>query len=365
VSSPLYSRVRSRIDFSTQQHMPPEERDLWTHLFQSAEVISSTNVTEYYFAGTDQEFWHLDRDFPNLAPVYDSFFIETKHPTHIRSEMHGTTRWDEPFVGFDSGVISNHGKRPHRWGAWFINVLDKEFYKYFAVTDSAMEQILSNVWTLCITLFVQYDEDGPVTPFWNFVLLVHKETGAVVPNPLPIYPGLDNYSFLSAPLGTVKKDIENFKQLYGSDRVIEISDPGTGRKVTADIQGAYSTEAMGFLKPLLLAVSFMHCRNVERVANHVSHKLNKKRVARNVEPLYKFHTLKIAPMQRIIDQAAQSYRGSKTGITMALHKVRGHFKTYTPEKPLMGHAVGSWFWGPIQRGSKKRGVVVKEYEVSK
>jgi hypothetical protein len=89
--------------------------------------------------------------------------------------------------------------------------------------------------------------------------------------------------------------------------------------------------------------------------------LNKKRVSRNLPPLNKFHTLEIEPMRRIIQQALDEHRGVKgtSGIEMAMHSVIGHFKTYKPEKPLMGHGVGTWFWGGMQRGSTKRGTVTK------
>jgi hypothetical protein len=122
---------------------------------------------------------------------------------------------------------------------------------------------------------------------------------------------------------------------------------------------------MALLKPLLLALSFMHCRNVERVPVHPSEKQNRKRVARNLPPFNKFHTLQIEPMRRILQQAADEYRGKKqTGIEMALHRYRGHFKTYVESKPLMGHAVGTWFWASGVRGQKKRGTVEKLYEVN-
>ena len=44
-----------------------------------------------------------------------------------------------------------------------------------------------------------------------------------------------------------------------------------------------------------------------------------------------------------------------------LHIVRGHIKTYTEEAPLMGHVVGSYYWGPYLRGDETAGEVRKTY----
>jgi len=48
---------------------------------------------------------------------------------------------------------------------------------------------------------------------------------------------------------------------------------------------------------------------------------------------------------------------------MAAHLARGHFKTFTAEAPLFGKYSGRFWWMPQVRGSKERGVVLKDYEV--
>jgi hypothetical protein len=47
----------------------------------------------------------------------------------------------------------------------------------------------------------------------------------------------------------------------------------------------------------------------------------------------------------------------------ALHRVRGHFKTFTAGKPLMGKHVGTYWWGWQLRGDAKRGIVISNYQV--
>lgn len=57
------------------------------------------------------------------------------------------------------------------------------------------------------------------------------------------------------------------------------------------------------------------------------------------------------------------FSGNASGSEISLHSVRGHFKTYTKEAPLLGRYVGR-FWCPSYiRGSEEYGQVIKDYEV--
>lgn len=325
-------------------------------IFLNAEVFVSTNVTEYYYAGTDQEFWHFDKHFPNLAPVFDSFWIETKAPTHIKSAVHGMQGWNDE--------ASEYYQRPPRWGAWFINSSSESVRAHYKESDEVFKKYgitLDSVWLYTITMFME-PEGEPVQPMWTFAMLINRDTGQALKNPVPL-PACDPHIFMSEPMGRIKQKIQELIATYGN-RVLSL--PGdNGKIVNVTVRNLYEMEMIGLLKPLMLALSFMHCRNVARVPVVPAPKQNKKRMARNLPPFNKFYTLEIAPMQRIIQQAVDEYRGRKgyTGIEMALHRVIGHFKTYTPEKPLMGHAVGTWFWSGMTRGSKKRGTIHKDYEV--
>jgi hypothetical protein len=43
--------------------------------------------------------------------------------------------------------------------------------------------------------------------------------------------------------------------------------------------------------------------------------------------------------------------------------VRGHFKTYTAEAPLLGKLTGRYYWPPHARGSRDAGEIEHEYKV--
>ena len=54
---------------------------------------------------------------------------------------------------------------------------------------------------------------------------------------------------------------------------------------------------------------------------------------------------------------------AKTGEKLRGHIARGHWKNYTEDKPLFGKLVGTYWWESQFRGSKKKGVVIKDYEL--
>lgn len=59
----------------------------------------------------------------------------------------------------------------------------------------------------------------------------------------------------------------------------------------------------------------------------------------------------------------QGTKGSGTHRATALHRVRGHFKTFTADRPLMGQHVGTYWWGWQVRGNADNGVVVSDYRL--
>ena len=84
----------------------------------------------------------------------------------------------------------------------------------------------------------------------------------------------------------------------------------------------------------------------------------RRKAGKPVGTVYK--TLAIEPMKAVL-----SSEGGVTtnGLKRALHICRGHFATYTADKPLFGHFVGT-VWRPMHtRGNKKHGEVKKDYRI--
>src|SRR5258708_5607233 len=56
-------------------------------------VIIGDNVSNYYYEGNEQEDWSLEKDFPNVAPPFDLFFLDFKAPTAVNSAVMGHNPW--------------------------------------------------------------------------------------------------------------------------------------------------------------------------------------------------------------------------------------------------------------------------------
>lgn len=129
------------------------------------------------------------------------------------------------------------------------------------------------------------------------------------------------------------------------------------------LAGFYRQEV---LYPVLMAHSLLACKNVER-EQHVVH--DHRRKGKPGPPGVKYYTLDVDPSRRRRAARRDDDQGGEVdGIDLgdgqrAMHIARGHFKTYTAERPLLGRAVGTYWWSPHLRGNAKRGVVVKDYAV--
>jgi hypothetical protein len=74
----------------------------------------------------------------------------------------------------------------------------------------------------------------------------------------------------------------------------------------------------------------------------------------------RYHTVDIEPMKRVLWSEGQI---ESVGLKRALNIVRGHFSTYSEERPLFGKVAGT-FWIPCHvRGTVEEGVVASDYQV--
>lgn len=111
---------------------------------------------------------------------------------------------------------------------------------------------------------------------------------------------------------------------------------------------------------LFLSHSLLACRNVTTDEHRPQAKVDRAHRRRHGRGKVTFRTLAI----RVAGGAQDEQRriGLGDGQT-ALHLVRGHFKTFTADRPLFGSRVGTWWWSPIARGTEDAGVVIKDYKV--
>lgn len=104
----------------------------------------------------------------------------------------------------------------------------------------------------------------------------------------------------------------------------------------------------------------LDCKNIVQKTILPPEKLNKSRVKKGKLPLFEY---KILNVELPGHKASSSLgTGTGTGTPQRVHLCRGHFKEYTPEKPLFGRLVGRYWWQPTVRG-KGDGIIEKEYHV--
>ena len=131
---------------------------------------------------------------------------------------------------------------------------------------------------------------------------------------------------------------------------------GDDPQETKEFQRAY----VNLMRPAFLATSFMHCHNVSVDTVAPPPKLAKAHRKRHGVPLVRFRTINIEPMRRILHSEGHAHESS---IKKALHICRGHFRTYTPEKPLFGKIAGTVFVPMHARGSATKSVIIQQYNV--
>lgn len=114
--------------------------------------------------------------------------------------------------------------------------------------------------------------------------------------------------------------------------------------------------------PLLMAHSLLACKNVSTEVHPVQPRVAKAHRRRHGRDKVTFRTLVVNPTGGgRHEPLGQEDTGD--GVK-ALHIVRGHFKTFTADRPLFGSRVGTWWWSPTARGDEEAGVVVKDYRVN-
>ncbi|HEY4277619.1 MAG TPA: hypothetical protein VGM91_05335 [Conexibacter sp.] len=111
---------------------------------------------------------------------------------------------------------------------------------------------------------------------------------------------------------------------------------------------------------VLMTVCFLNCTNVGTREVTVPPKLVAKHRRRHGRDPISFHMLDIAPMTRALEREGGI---AGNGLKRALHLCRGHFKTYTAERPLFGRTAGTFWWTDQARGTVEEGVADKDYRV--
>ena len=264
-------------------------------------VLLIDNVAQYYFSGTDQEYWSLDKDFPNVAPPYPQFWMEHKLPHQIVSKTEGVT---------DLTELTPNGR-------------------------------VGMLFTACDPAQAQYGDQGrpPAETKWILWMEMFVDYGSAMEG-------------IQGPHGAT------FVCVDAEGRVLTV--PFMQSFALPGLEGLMKS-CMTWFHPGFLAVSFLHCKNVVLEDHKVDAPLAKKWASKHggQQPTA-YKTLIIEPLKQILRKEGRSH---EHGLQKALHICRGHFRDYREGRGLFGKYHGQFWMPSIVRGSKGDKAPPREIEV--
>jgi hypothetical protein len=307
----LIDRIRSERAFQMPVWVAPYFEKAWERqvhnlmpLIEDPQlpVLLIDNVADYYYFGSDQEYWDLKHDFPNLAPPFPAFWAEHRMVTRIHSKDAGDTDM--------SSLVGHNGK---------IGALVHAIDPADATFDHGDGPPEGTRWILWCELFIDYGNrtDRPTGPHGSTFLCIDAE-GRCLDRP--------------------------WMRGFASD-----SDADSMRAL------------MTYFYPTLLTICFLHCKNVEVAEERVDKPLAKKYHAKTGKWPVRYKTLVIEPLKKILRHQGNS---DSVGVAKAMHICRGHFRDYREGRGLFGK-YKQLVWTPMTvRGTRgKQAPPAREIEV--
>jgi hypothetical protein len=294
-------------------------------MLRDTTVFDITNVADYFYTGGRN--WKLG-EFTNLAPPFSNFWMEMQRPADAAGSADPNRKPNQD--PWPSSAI--HKTRAKTAGVLFQCREKTDMQERY--TDHA-EVVRSNVGDK------EYEDIR-----WICQAQIYMEWG----NECVLGPcGVWHYN--------ITKDFRVHKvepQHYTED---------------TDAILVWK-EAIDSLKPILwacfLAQWLLHCNNVRSVECDPAKfqpKIARAYLKRRKRPMLTFKRLVIDPMKKSIRAAGKEESNEAADVARAMSVIRGHTKTYGPDKPLFGKYVGTWFWAGHDAGQDKEHKVQKDYKV--
>lgn len=322
---------------------------------QTAPRIVVDNVTAHYFVESDREYWLFERPdhFASFAPPFGEFWLETRPPAYIRSEILKGGGEPEPVPLTDNlGLVIrevSHDKRAGTlpwaevdnstaWGA-LIHAHDLDAGEHLlGARGDMIARAMGTRWVLeCVT----FREETVGTGARQRT----ERTGPIARIMIGV-GGQGEYRTLP--------DVPEGK-LYGNLYGIFRSDLANQAIMDREVAG---------LKPLLLALSFLACSNVGLREVEPSRAERRQHARTHPErPLLRYRVVEVAPHLTARRPGGGTLVAGSPEHHKALHICRGHFRTYTRERPLFGKYAGTFYVPAHVRGTATDGVSIHDYNV--
>lgn len=124
-------------------------------------------------------------------------------------------------------------------------------------------------------------------------------------------------------------------------------------------EGDWAVVSAHLANPVFFACSLLHCKNVSLVDDRPENRVERRQRERAGLPEVRFKTLVIEPLREQIRRQG----GSGSGVSRALHIVRGSFADYTEGPGLFGKLHGIYYRPQHVRGDASKGKIVKDYKL--
>lgn len=336
------ARIRGSIPDKAQLH----------RMLSSAQVIDTTNVTAYYEQHEGASDKTVFKSYPQVVPPWAVAFFQSYAPKTYWTGLPAELR-----AKMDDNILREmflQGYYADEFGAMALTVERQDFSLLVDLpglmeSEGARQALDESRWLTIFYMFVKSRFQGASKV---------SEIGSVY---LPIRPdgtfvieGEHRSGYAWNPTPEIFDSIQRFHAAFVAPH------QSFGDYLMDYISGISNF----YLHPLLLAISFLHCKNVSmKLSSDVPMRpLKRAQIKRGEKPIphYRFHELNIEPMKQVLTREGDI---EHTGMQRALHICRGHFATYTDEHPLFGKVTGT-FWKPQHiRGTATAGVVAKDYNI--
>jgi hypothetical protein len=370
----------------------------------AATVIDASSLSDYLYANDKKGEWDLLEDFFNLAPPFSNFWIECRAPKQMFTAK-GLVPWSQQL--------------PTEWGVLFLateisKLSENELHRIPGGTTPEVHWVLQAILFArfrhpnsnaidCIRpqfswwIPIRADGSQPKRPepqarlakiLFEFpigeVKDAHRfQAGTVNPNEGTLTVDEDylrNYAKIEALDGAMRfwRPDSSFIDIKSSPCIMPEQELEKTQTYTQILSLAPDVRTMSpgwvlhftgreeqlwlpLLCPCLMAICFLHVKNVilERTIPPIP--VQKKAVKNYGTPLTNYHVLKIQPFRKVLESQGNS---AESGIQRALHACRGHFATYGGvHGKLFGKLEGTYWVPAHMRGNIERGLADKEYRV--